>query len=237
MGVEGMGGPPARLEPGSPRLSASLMLSFQHLEHLGDQGGCRSWNPWRVASRRPPGAFLLRPQRLGWPGKEERGCGGNLAVPQSLRGGPTTHACPCPLRSSQYTRVLHWHRSHWAIQSSESQFHPGGSATSKFTTILGMAAFAPGRERSQSHCRHTSRDSGRMRRVTYRLLRPQGKASRLPWDAPGTGGSGGAPRCGTGNSVGPSHPGLPGAPRLGSPRALPGRPRAAGEGGTCWASS
>lgn len=51
------------------------------------------------------------------------------------------------------------------------------------------------------------------------MLRAQDKASRIPWEAPGAGGSGGAPRCGTGNSVGPSHPGLPGAPRLGSPRA------------------
>lgn len=51
------------------------------------------------------------------------------------------------------------------------------------------------------------------------MLRAQGNASKLPWDAPGTGGSGGAPKCGTANSVDPSHPGLPGAPRLGSLRA------------------
>lgn len=58
-----------------------------------------------------------------------------------------------------------------------------------------------------------------MRRGTYQLLRAQSNESKLPRDAPGTGGSGGAPKCGTANSVDPSHPGLLGAPRLGSPRA------------------
>lgn len=101
-------------------------------------------------------------------------------------------------------------------QSPELQCHPGGSATPKLTTILGIAAFAPRRERNQSHPRCHTR---RMRRGTYQLPRAQGNASKLPWDAPGTGGSGGAPECGTANSVDPSYPGLPGAPRLGSPRA------------------
>jgi hypothetical protein len=58
-----------------------------------------------------------------------------------------------------------------------------------------------------------------MGRGTYHLLRAQGNTSKFPRDAPGTGGSGGAPKCGTANSVDPSHPGLLGAPRLGSPRA------------------
>lgn len=51
------------------------------------------------------------------------------------------------------------------------------------------------------------------------MLRAQGNEPKLPWDVPETSGSGGAPKCGTAKSVDPSHPGLPGAPRLGSPRA------------------
>lgn len=131
----------------------------------------------------------------------------------------------------QHTPLLHW-RSRASVPPRRKCGPP------KLTTILRIAAFAPRRERSQSHCRHTSRDSGGMRRGTYRLLRALGKASRLPWDAPGTGGSGGAPRCGTGE-LGRSLP--PGPPRRAqagvTEGAGPGRPRAVGEGAKSWAWS
>lgn len=159
----------------------------------------------------PPGAISLplRPQRLGWPGKGEAGegiwsshnllLGGRIATSVSALSG-TVHPSPALTEQSLGKPARE-------------------SATPKLTAILGIAAFVPSRERSQLHCRHTSRGTGRMRRGIHRLLRAQGKASRLPWDAPGTGGSSGAPEVRDWELSRSLPPGLPGAPRLGSPRA------------------
>lgn len=208
-------GPLSRLEPGSPWLSANLVP----FRTPCDRDGCKLENHGSCF-KTPAGPLRLPAQRLGCPGNEEGvwGKGHPINPFVEVVGGPT-HVCQYSLRSTASLSGIGAPVTGGASLLSFSPI-PEEVRSPKLTTILGIAAFAPRRERNQSHTRsHTRWKSGRMRRGTYQQLRAQGNASELSWDAPGTGGSGGAPKCGTTNSVDPSHPGLPGAPRLGSPRA------------------
>lgn len=158
---------------------------------------------------------LCGPRGWAGPGRERLGRG--FGHPTTSSWGAVYPRQLCPFRSS--TPLSCTDGAVTGQASPQPQFYPRGSATPKLTAILGITAFAPSRERSQLHCRHTGRGIGRMRRGIYRLLRAQGKASRLPWDAPGTGGSSGAPEVRDWELSRSLPPGLPGAPRLGSPRA------------------